>query len=482
MPRGVAQRIEVHPYLRARADPPNGEHVAHLALVGADTIEALPGALTRSIADLKELDAVLSHSHGHLTAKLEMLLAMIADPNVLPRDRLELLREIADEVSAFKYGAEDKIRVATGTNETVNNHASQLDLVVSQLTNFMPAHVLESIPASSTPSGYPTLFPAYGSATGSSVFRSRSELFPAGVSRGNGTLHSRDANPYARPRREAVPGPPKERKARVAMERTVSQDAPYQPRALGNGAAASSPARARNGDDALSLEPPVKRSRVRVDHDAADSVNGEDDGGGYDSRAPSPDPQMPRGTKRARNSASASATPTTATGAQSPGHRQAASRRRAKARGDSPAPAKRSRNNPDPSYGDDDGDGANADEEMNEKDPLAAGLDDAKGLPVKGEPRVPSDPVLGEATGGEDEQVYCICQRVSFGEMIGCDDDNCQTEWVRTAVIDSDARSFILAASAWTRRQKASGSARSAPSATRRRSRKRDCTIQCHYS
>jgi len=28
-----------------------------------------------------------------------------------------------------------------------------------------------------------------------------------------------------------------------------------------------------------------------------------------------------------------------------------------------------------------------------------------------------------------DEPVYCLCQQVSFGEMIGCDNDKCSIEW-----------------------------------------------------
>jgi len=27
------------------------------------------------------------------------------------------------------------------------------------------------------------------------------------------------------------------------------------------------------------------------------------------------------------------------------------------------------------------------------------------------------------------EPTYCFCNRVSFGEMIGCDNQNCQIEW-----------------------------------------------------
>lgn len=31
--------------------------------------------------------------------------------------------------------------------------------------------------------------------------------------------------------------------------------------------------------------------------------------------------------------------------------------------------------------------------------------------------------------GEEDNALYCLCQRASFGEMIGCDNDNCEFQW-----------------------------------------------------
>lgn len=30
---------------------------------------------------------------------------------------------------------------------------------------------------------------------------------------------------------------------------------------------------------------------------------------------------------------------------------------------------------------------------------------------------------------GDDENLYCICQKVSYGEMVGCDNDNCELQW-----------------------------------------------------
>ena len=34
---------------------------------------------------------------------------------------------------------------------------------------------------------------------------------------------------------------------------------------------------------------------------------------------------------------------------------------------------------------------------------------------------------------GDDGKTYCFCERVSFGEMIACDDVDCEREWVSPA-------------------------------------------------
>lgn len=39
---------------------------------------------------------------------------------------------------------------------------------------------------------------------------------------------------------------------------------------------------------------------------------------------------------------------------------------------------------------------------------------------------IDTDPMDGEV----DSKVYCTCRQVSYGEMIGCDDDECEIEWV----------------------------------------------------
>ena len=35
----------------------------------------------------------------------------------------------------------------------------------------------------------------------------------------------------------------------------------------------------------------------------------------------------------------------------------------------------------------------------------------------------------GEEGEGEDKRLYCECQQVSYGSMVGCDDKECPYEW-----------------------------------------------------
>ena len=42
-----------------------------------------------------------------------------------------------------------------------------------------------------------------------------------------------------------------------------------------------------------------------------------------------------------------------------------------------------------------------------------------------------ADPTdAGDGDGDGDDRTYCICDRVSYGEMIACDDSQCEREWV----------------------------------------------------
>ena len=46
----------------------------------------------------------------------------------------------------------------------------------------------------------------------------------------------------------------------------------------------------------------------------------------------------------------------------------------------------------------------------------------------------------GEGDGEGDDRTYCVCDRVSYGEMIACDDANCEREWVRLSVEKMSSR------------------------------------------
>jgi hypothetical protein len=39
------------------------------------------------------------------------------------------------------------------------------------------------------------------------------------------------------------------------------------------------------------------------------------------------------------------------------------------------------------------------------------------------------DSSVDEMAADEDSKVYCFCQQVSFGEMVACDNENCEREW-----------------------------------------------------
>lgn len=50
----------------------------------------------------------------------------------------------------------------------------------------------------------------------------------------------------------------------------------------------------------------------------------------------------------------------------------------------------------------------------------------------KGPRRVPSrggNNENGTNNGADDDEIYCFCRQVSYGEMVGCDNANCRYEW-----------------------------------------------------
>lgn len=45
---------------------------------------------------------------------------------------------------------------------------------------------------------------------------------------------------------------------------------------------------------------------------------------------------------------------------------------------------------------------------------------------------------------GDDTKTYCVCHRVSYGEMIACDAEHCEGEWVRIVLPPSSLPMLII--------------------------------------
>ncbi|KAI0756380.1 hypothetical protein C8Q80DRAFT_1128260 [Daedaleopsis nitida] len=106
--------------------------LAHLSEF-AHTLDSLPIDLSRSYGDLRELDAVLSSSMTLLTAKVNELISMIETKTGTNDDRLYLLTEIADEAGRLKLGGEDKIRVACHAADHLRAHRVHMRALLERM-------------------------------------------------------------------------------------------------------------------------------------------------------------------------------------------------------------------------------------------------------------------------------------------------------------------------------------------------------------
>ncbi|KAF8845987.1 hypothetical protein BDN67DRAFT_986398 [Paxillus ammoniavirescens] len=100
------------------------------------TLDSLPPDLSRNFADLRELDAVLSSSMASITMKIQKLTQVIEEGSMSKQERLILLADIADEAARLKLGGEDKIRVACQAADNVKGHTDHMRLLLSQIPSF----------------------------------------------------------------------------------------------------------------------------------------------------------------------------------------------------------------------------------------------------------------------------------------------------------------------------------------------------------
>ncbi|EGG01486.1 uncharacterized protein MELLADRAFT_79007 [Melampsora larici-populina 98AG31] len=155
----------------------------HLVEGFADTLDSIPPSLTRSLSDLKELDAVLNTPLLHVHSLLDRLLGSILKPESMrPDQRLTLLRSIVGEIEKYKLGGEDKIRVVNGTCESLSHHINQLDTTMALIISSLPPNLESRIPVSTLPTGYPKLTGSLRSKPSGSVWCESSSSTPKHIS------------------------------------------------------------------------------------------------------------------------------------------------------------------------------------------------------------------------------------------------------------------------------------------------------------
>ncbi|GAA6064416.1 hypothetical protein JCM10212_002843 [Sporobolomyces blumeae] len=460
----------------AQPSPTPSSEIIHLVSTFADTLDSLPPTLTRSLSDLKELDAVLSGSLQSITDKLRLLSDMMQSsqpgaeagegkPKYTPLDRLKLLREVTEDARTFQVGGEDKIRVATNTCETISTHTSHLSTLSTLLLSFLPGHLLPQLPAPSAPHGYPD-----SSTPASSL--ARRQLFDYATARHPGQGSSqrvsgamgmvRDHYELARGRGQA--GATKKQRGADPYSGMMADDFAYVP---GGGGGASSRAKDSNKDP--SHRHPNQYTKKRAQGHAGQAIGAAGQsalGGAIPGSANAagglypPLPSHPFGmtavdaVKEKRRGAEPAAPAMSASGngsragsvvggnggqygasgvagqddynpAGQGSARGAAKRKPEEVGGASKRRKKGIDNSPDPSARTLPGQVAGG-AKAPRRQASAAVAEPPSPAPL---PLLEDEFEPVEGDDDADKTLYCFCQRVSFGEMIACDAPDCEHEW-----------------------------------------------------
>ncbi|KAG9313958.1 hypothetical protein JVU11DRAFT_4732 [Chiua virens] len=122
----------------SRANVSNIHTVYTLSLLSEynHTLDSLPLDLSRNFADLRELDAVLSSSMASIIMKITNLTKIIEQGSSTKHERLILLADIADEAARLKLGGEDKIRVACQAADNLKGHIDHMRLLLGEIHTF----------------------------------------------------------------------------------------------------------------------------------------------------------------------------------------------------------------------------------------------------------------------------------------------------------------------------------------------------------
>ncbi|KAI0323064.1 hypothetical protein OF83DRAFT_1047997 [Amylostereum chailletii] len=100
------------------------------------TLDALPIEISRSFAELHELDAVLSATVVSMTGKINRLTDMIENNTASKEERFWLLVEIAEDAQRLRPGGEDKIRVSSLAADALHDHHEHMSALLQHAPGF----------------------------------------------------------------------------------------------------------------------------------------------------------------------------------------------------------------------------------------------------------------------------------------------------------------------------------------------------------
>ncbi|KAL1951066.1 hypothetical protein VTO73DRAFT_215 [Trametes versicolor] len=366
------------------------------------TLDSVPVDLSRSFGDLRELDAVLSSSITLLTAKVNELINMIETKAGTNDERLFLLTEIAEEAARLKLGGEDKIRVACHAADGLRAHKAHMKALLDLIPDQEFARSAEAL---SRKTAYPHVATRNFYPPGMAGEGGRRNRRAAGAATGyNGLLvNGVDASPGKRKRVVA-------REDDADVTRTPSKKERVE-------------APKRNG-----ARP--KRDRVASPTESIMSVA---------SHLPQNAP-VPSNNTNARQNASGRAG-SNSTNKRNQGENASSRREAFSAQPPSsshpslPAPYAAAANVVVEAHG------ARATSNGVLSD-WPHGQLEGPGMPVARNISAAlegNDGTLsagGEPDGDADDgRTYCFCDGVSYGEMIACDDEECEKEWFHIACV-----------------------------------------------
>ncbi|KAF8167562.1 hypothetical protein B0H34DRAFT_644945 [Crassisporium funariophilum] len=409
------------------------------------TLDSLPIDLSRNFADLRELDAVLSSSIISITSKILNLTTMIEQGTASKEDRLWLLTGIADEAQRLKLGGEDKIRVACQAADNLKSHSNHLRALTEHLPGF-DTSVLERR----------TVYPHVSE---------RSYLPTATMEGGR-----RRRGGFGSIMVASNPEPSPAKRKRVVRDDDIDVGSSRTPK---KAAGAESNSRSRGNGRAKKIERAVSPSEsvVSVTSHMPPPLGPSTSRGGNSANSRTANAPTFGGTKRQRGAANnniRNPTPLVHDSYPSPHDLPSANHVNGSRRGaggdnfNNVLPSAAHPSLPFP-YPNGNGNGAghahiasaydvhgvpnNLTNAQDWSIPRAQQLE-GPGMPVARSASIhsaaPSIPILaaaaeptdaGDGDGDGDDRTYCFCDGVSYGEMIACDDAQCEREWFHLACI-----------------------------------------------